>query len=131
MAEPRRRSGYLRETVLRVLENAGRPVSALEIREMVLREGFTVPPSLVFRAVRQLVVRGAIRKIHLARGYCPGDGQAAIALVCGQCGRVTEIACDEIFQALDRVAGAEGFAASRHVVEVPGVCRDCSGQSRI
>lgn len=126
MAEPRRRSGLLSETVLRVLIDAGRPLSGTKLRELVREEGLSVQQSLIFRAIRQLIDRGKIRKIWAAGGYAPDSGEPTITLVCRQCGDVTEIAHDETFVALGRMAAAEGFAISRPIVEVCGVCVACS-----
>jgi Fur family zinc uptake transcriptional regulator len=126
MAEPRRPPRSLRDTIQRVLEEAGRPVRAIELRELVGGQGFRVAPSLVFRAVRELIDRRAIRKILVARGYAPGGGERMITLFCRRCGEATEIACDPAFEALDRLAAAADFAASRHIVEVAGVCRECA-----
>ncbi len=130
MAEAgRRRPGDLRAAVLRALRDAGRPLSALELRERIRGEGQPVAPSLVFRAIRELAERGAIRKVLSARGYIPGGGGAGVALYCRECGRVTEAACDEAFASLDRAAACRGFAVSRHIVEVPGVCDACAKRS--
>ena len=82
-------------------------------------------PSLVFRELRKLVDRKAIRKIWVARGYMRGSDAPAIALFCKGCGSVVEIACDETFDALDRLAAHQGFSVSRVILELPGVCWAC------
>jgi Fe2+ or Zn2+ uptake regulation protein len=125
MAENRRRAGYLRETILQALHAADRPLSALELRQIFHRKGDPIGPNLVFRGIRQLVERGAIRKVLVARGYAPGSGERKVTLFCRQCGQVTAIACADAFDALDEVAMAGGFAVSRHIVEVSGVCGSC------
>ena len=126
MAEPRRRPGLLRETVLRMLIDAGRPLSGTQLRELVREHGLSVQQSLIFRAIRQLIDRGTIRKIWAAGGYAPDGGGPTITLVCRQCGRVVEIAHDETFVALGQMAAVEGFAISRPIVEVSGICAACS-----
>lgn len=126
MAEARRRSGDLRETVLRVVADADRPLSVLELRERLRGDGPAVAASLAFRAVRKLVDRGEIHKIWVARGYVLGGGDAGISLFCRRCGKATWLARGEIAVALDRIAGARGFAISRHIVEVSGICHECA-----
>ncbi|MFA6114447.1 MAG: transcriptional repressor [Sphingomonas sp.] len=129
MAENRRRAGYLRETVLQALHAARRPLSALELRQIFHRQGDPIGPNLIFRGIRQLVERGAIRKVLVARGYAPGSGECRVTLFCRQCGQVTEITCADAFDALDEVAMAGGFAVSRHIVEVSGVCGSCVAET--
>jgi Fe2+ or Zn2+ uptake regulation protein len=126
MAESRRRAGYLRETILQVLHAARQPLSALELRQIFHRQGDPIGPNLIFRGIRQLVDRGAIRKVLVARGYAPGSGEREITLFCRQCGKVTEIACDGAFDSLDDIAARRGFTVSRHIVEVPGLCGSCA-----
>jgi Fur family zinc uptake transcriptional regulator len=126
MAEPRRPPGRVRDMVLRLVEKTGRPVAGAKLAELLREEGLAVPPSMMFRALRQLIDSGAIRKILLARGYACSTTDPMIALVCSRCGAVAEIACAEVFGGLDRLAAAAGFATSRQIVEVPGVCHDCA-----
>ena len=131
MAEPRRQPGLVRDRVLRLVEKAGRPIAGGELSELMREEGLAVPSSMTFRALRQLIDCGAIRKILLARGYACSTTDPMIALVCSRCGEVAEIACAETFDGLDRLAAAAGFAASRQIVEVPGVCRDCAQREAV
>lgn len=123
--EPRRSAGFLRNAILRLLADAGRPVSGIELRAMLSREAFPVPQSLVFREVRKLIDRGAIRKIWTAKGYMLFDGTPRIALFCGQCGQTTETVCEGAFAALNRLAAAGEFTVSGHVVELVGTCSEC------
>ncbi|MEI9926845.1 MAG: transcriptional repressor [Sphingomonas sp.] len=126
MAEPPPRYGPLQERVLRLVEDARRPLRGLELVEGIRREGAAVAPSLVFRAIRTLADRGAIRKVHVDRSYTPGSGTSRVTLFCRQCGSVTEVACDAAFEGLDAVAAANGFVVSRSIVEVPGICARCA-----
>ncbi len=86
MARKRRRSGHVREAVLRLLQDAPRPLGALEIEKLLFEEGETVPPNTVFRALRELIDRGMIRKVMVARGYALGSGAQRISLFCRACG---------------------------------------------
>jgi len=129
MARKRRRPGQVRDAVLRLVKNASRPVGALEIERMLDEEGEAVPANTVFRALRELVDRGAIRKIMVARGYAPGDGAGRIGLFCSACGTLSEVAGADVFGALDDLAAANGFAVSRKIVEVAGICPACASVS--
>jgi Fe2+ or Zn2+ uptake regulation protein len=129
MARKRRRPGHVREAVLRLIQNAPRPLGALEIEKLLFREGEIVPPNTVFRALRELIDHGMIRKVVVARGYAPGSGAQKISLFCRTCGEVTEVAGDTMFDALDDLAAASGFTISRHIVEVAGLCDRCAGRA--
>lgn len=118
-----------RDAVLRALERADRPLSALELTHLLRSRGFPVPPSQVFRAIRELVDRGAVRKILVAGGYLPATANA-LALFCRECGKVTDTPCPAAFDGLEREATAKGFSISRPMVEVSGVCAECGDAAR-
>lgn len=129
MARKRRRPGHVRDAVLRLLQNAARPLGALEIEKLLFGEGEIVPPNTVFRALRELIDRGMIRKVMVARSYALGSGAQKISLFCRACGNVTEVAGDHLFDALDDLAAASGFIVSRHIVEVASLCDRCAGHT--
>lgn len=106
--------------------DAKQTLSATELQERVRQRGIEATPSLVFRAMRGLLADGKIRKVLTARGYIAGCGNRAIALFCPGCGKVVEVPCDPVFEALDRIAAGHGFTVSQPMVEVAGRCRECS-----
>ncbi|MBB4100781.1 Fur family transcriptional regulator [Sphingomonas kyeonggiensis] len=128
MAETRRPAGQLNEAILRLLQDAGRPLRVVEIRARLERAGEAAAPSLIFRAIRQLAERGAIHKIEIARGYVAGDAARRIALLCRACGEVTLIECPEAFDALDALAERHGLATPKHMAEATGICARCREQ---
>lgn len=99
-----------------------------EITEKMRREGISAPPSLVFRALRGLLDRGDIRKVHVARGYVRARYGLAATLFCSQCGKVCEVACPEPIKALEEAARLRGFVVSRYILEVCGICCVCAGR---
>jgi len=127
MDRKRRRPGHVREAILRLLQDAPRPLGALELEKLLHQQGETVPPNTVFRALRELIDRGTIRKVMVARGYAVGSGAERISLFCRECREVTEAAGANIFDALDDLAAASGFSVARHIVEVAGMCAACAG----
>lgn len=127
MAKPKRRPGYLQDRILRILQDQPRPLSGLELAEILREEGDLASPSLVFRAIRRLIDRRAIRKILVAGGYAAVREGCTIRLFCSQCGDLREIPGTETFDALDSAAAASGFGVSNYIVEVEGICRRCVG----
>jgi Fur family zinc uptake transcriptional regulator len=126
MAESRRRAGLLHETMLHLLRDQPGPLSGVQLARMMRETGHPVPPSLIFRAVRQLTERGAVRKIEVAKGYVLADGPAPVSLFCRTCGASTELESAETLDALRRAASVAGFTPARYIVEVPGVCDRCA-----
>lgn len=126
MVETRRRAGFLHETVLRLLRDQPGAVSGLRLVDMIQAEGDAIPPSLVFRALRRLTDRGAVRKIALAKGYVVAGDAAPIDLVCRACGGLAETSAPEALAELHRAVATTGFAGTRMVVEVSGLCGRCA-----
>jgi Fur family zinc uptake transcriptional regulator len=127
MVEPNR-GERLEDAILRLMKRGRRPLSALALTARIAREGRVVPASMVFRAIRKLIARGSIRKVHVARAYAIGGEAAGISLVCGKCARLSEVPGGDVLRALERIASAGGFSASRYVIEVLGTCSACKGQ---
>lgn len=108
-----------------LLAHEKRPLGGLALVDLLQAEGEFVPSSLVFRALRDLIGRGAIRKLHLAGGYVPAGEAWAIDLLCTQCGMIATVRDEKPFLAIARAAEAAGFRVRLPVVEVVGVCRRC------
>jgi len=128
MAEQRRPAGQLNEAILRLLQDAGRPLRVVEIRARLDKEGEIAAPSLIFRAIRRLAARRAIHKVEIARGYVAGDGTRSITLLCRSCGEVTLVDCPEGFDALDALAERHGLSRPKHMAEAAGICARCREQ---
>ena len=70
------------------------------------------------------------RRIESANAYIanphPGCRHDCIFLICDSCGRATHLDDDGLTGALVEAARKAGFADIRPVVELRGVCADCS-----
>lgn len=125
MAKPKRPDGTLQDNVLRLLRGEARPLSGTKLTELLRKEGYVVPSSLVFRAIRRLLDNKAIRKIQLAGGYVIRGPAPRISLCCSRCGAWEEIAHDLSFAGLDAAAEELGFTVFDHIVEAVGTCGRC------
>ncbi|MFT7949391.1 hypothetical protein ACMYLL_23270, partial [Salmonella enterica subsp. enterica serovar Enteritidis] len=65
-AMARRRAGALAERIVALLAQAPGPLGGLELVERLRDGGDPAAPSLVFRALRQLVDAGKVQKLLLA-----------------------------------------------------------------
>ena len=125
MARERRAAGELASRVLALLRRERRPLGGLALAGLLRNEGEVVTSNLVFRALRDLVRQGAIRKLHLAGGYVVAGEDREIDLLCTQCGMIGTVRDENAFVALAKAAEAAGFRVRLPVVEVAGICSRC------
>jgi Fe2+ or Zn2+ uptake regulation protein len=85
----------------------------------------------VFRTLKLLLELGSICKLNMDDGtpvYRRGTSAHHHHMVCTSCGRVQDFARCDIDSMLRRLAGATGFKASAHRIEVYGLCRTCQAR---
>ncbi len=120
----------LRRSVLGLVLQAGRPVTAYQLLDMLkeTREG-AMPPT-IYRALDFLMSKQLVHKIERLNAFvpCTDPGQhthSAQFLICSQCGRVSELEDHTVAHALEQAARAGGFRLSNVVVELEGICAAC------
>lgn len=81
------------QLVLGKLEASNRPLGAYEILSQVMPEGIAAPNS-VYRALRQLIALGRVRKIASISAFAArrfdGEGEIGAYVICRRCGRAVE-----------------------------------------
>ena len=122
-----------RRRVLEILCTAGRPIGAYEILE-AMRDGARPPaPPTVYRALDFLLEQGLVHRIESLHAFVgcdhPGRPHASQFLICDRCGGVLELEDEGVARSLSRAADGTGFHPARRVVELIGVCADCSGDA--
>ena len=105
-------------------------LGAYEILDRLSVKGPRLAPISVYRAIDALLAAGCIHRLESRNAFfaCHTGQQHTrkpVVLVCTPCGRVAELAGDEVLDALDRLLTANGFEAEQTVVEVAGSCADC------
>ncbi len=119
-----------REVVLTILLNEKTPLGAYEILAK-LSEFIPDPkPQTVYRAVNFWLEHGFIHVIDSLKSYvacCQKQhfGQAQF-LICGQCSKVTELACSLDLAPIYAQARKMNFSIASSVVEIKGRCAPCS-----
>ncbi len=108
-----------------------RPVSAYDIAESVsTARGKRVAANSVYRILDLFVRTNLARRVESANAYIanshPGCRHDCIFLICDACGQATHLDDDRLTGALISAAHDAGFADIRPVVELRGVCRNCS-----
>ena len=121
----------MRAEVFGALAAQDRPVSAYDIAEHVSNaRGKRVAANSVYRILDLFVATNLARRVESANAYIanphPGCRHDCIFLICDTCGRTVHIDDDKLTGALVDAAHKAGFADIRPVVELRGVCADCS-----
>ena len=121
----------MRGDVFEALAALERPASAYDIAESVSRRrGKRVAANSVYRILDLFVVTNLARRVESANAYVanphPGCRHDCIFLICDSCGRAQHIDDDSLTGALIGAARQAGCADVRPVVELRGICGDCS-----
>jgi Fur family transcriptional regulator, zinc uptake regulator len=125
----------LREAVFQEIAAAGhRAIGAYEVLDRMARRGERLAPISIYRAIDALVAAGIVHRFESRNAFFAchaGHEQRQLVLACERCGSVAEVDGAKVFAAIDRTAEAASFAASAAkgpVVEVWGLCANCTGK---
>lgn len=130
-AERGTRLTALRRRVLELVWSGHRPRGAYQILEdLSAAEGKVAAAPTVYRALEFLEEQGLVHRIECLNAYVgcstTGGPHRGQFLVCRACGNTVEIFDPRVDAAIEAAAEALGFAVETPVVEVRGLCRDCS-----
>ena len=121
----------IRANALRLIADAGRPVKAYELLDLMKATHGAAAPPTVYRALDFLLEHGFVHKLSSINAYvgCHHPGSAAHAvpfLICDRCQSATELEDESIVGALDARARSLGFAPQAQTLEVHGLCANCA-----
>lgn len=123
----------LRRRVLEEVAGSHHAVGAYEILERLSQKERTrMAPISVYRALDALLEMGVVHRLESRNAYfaCHAPhgkhGARQIVLACERCAMVAEIATPAAFEAIDGAARGTGFAPTRVMVEVAGLCVSCA-----
>ena len=124
-----KRNTWQREAVRTALGTSEGFVSAQSLHSALREQGSSIGLATVYRALADLAVEGEADSLQqegesLYRLCTPGSHHHH--LICRNCGLTVEIEADAVEQWARDVAAQHGFSAPEHVVDVFGLCRDCS-----
>lgn len=117
------------ETVVGIICEHSRPLSAYDILDQLRSEYPKLAPMTVYRALNALVKQGRVHRLESLNAYvtctCEETNYSPIMSICGDCGTVEECDAPAVFSQLATAFGKTGFTAEHHVIEVHGQCADC------
>jgi Fur family zinc uptake transcriptional regulator len=138
----------LRERVLREIASSHTAVGAYDIIDRLAREGRRLAPISVYRIIDVLAEMGLVHRLESRNAYfaCQADhfapederqrhgrgskrlpgGDLLLLLLCNHCGRVAEAPAQTPQLAIHDLARSLGFTITGSVLELQGLCPDCS-----
>ena len=128
----RQRGGRMtrqRRAVLRKLLEGKGPLSAYELRDMLLPDDASITPASIYRCLDFLVERGLVHRLETTRSFIacdhPDHPHAVQFLICRQCGTVVEAEDKRMSAAAESLGHRLGFALDQRTVELTGICATC------
>lgn len=125
-----KRNTWQREAVREALGSNEGFVSAQSLHSNLRESGSSIGLATVYRALADLAVEGEADSLQsdqgesLYRACTPG--QHHHHLICRNCGLTVEIEATEVEAWAHSVAADNGFTRASHVVDVFGLCANCS-----
>ncbi len=121
----------LRASALRLIADAGRPLKAYELLDLMKATHEGAAPPTVYRALDFLLDNGFIHRLSSINAFMachhPGGGQHAVPfLICDRCQSAVELEDRGIVDALEARARALGFTPRAQTLEVHGLCAACA-----
>jgi Fur family ferric uptake transcriptional regulator len=125
-----KRNTWQREAVRQALDASSDFVSAQRLHARLHDAGSPIGLATVYRALGDLAAEGDADSLQSPDGEalyrtCATGGHHH-HLMCRVCGKTVEIAADEVESWAHDVAARNGFTAPSHVVDVFGLCAECT-----
>lgn len=129
-----KRNTWQREAVREALDGSGGFISAQSLHQTLHQNGSPIGLATVYRALSDLASQGEADSLQSPEGEalyraCSTQGHHH-HLICRNCGLTVEIEAHEVESWAKRVAAEHGFTEAAHVVDVFGLCADCSAHAK-
>ena len=120
-----------RRALVELLASAGHPVSIGDIAQRLP----SLPRSSAYRHLVDLQTAGLVRRVTASDEFTRFELAEDLTehhhhLLCSACGKVIDVTLPaglerDVSRAISRLAGAEGFQAHSHQLDVLGICAAC------
>ena len=129
-----KRNTWQREAVKEALGTSEGFVSAQSLHSSLHATGSPIGLATVYRALADLASEGEADSLQqegesLYRACTPGSHHHH--LICRNCGLTVEIEADEVEEWARKVAATNGFTQPNHIVDVFGLCANCTKASSL
>ena len=124
-----KRNTWQREAVRKALGTSESFVSAQSLHSALRETGSSIGLATVYRALSSLATEGEADSLQqdgesLYRACTPNSHHHH--LICRNCGLTVEIEADAVEAWAHTVAAENGFSQPSHIVDVFGLCANCS-----
>jgi Fur family zinc uptake transcriptional regulator len=126
------RSTPLRRTILKVLEEADRPLGAYELMtRLEATSGRRHAPPTIYRTLDFLLEHQLAVRIESLNAFAVAAHSATstIFFICNTCGAAEQIQSPKLQHVIDEDAAILGFHVGKRVLELHGMCGRCSTKS--
>jgi Fur family zinc uptake transcriptional regulator len=126
----------LRRTVLGLVLQADRPVTAYQLLDRLKETRKSAAPPTVYRALEFLIDNKLIHKVERLNAFiaCTESGQHVHLvqfLICRTCNNVTELEDRSVTRSIEQAATAAGFRPSSSIIEIEGICASCFAKEAV
>lgn len=121
----------IRRRVLEVVAESPVPLAAYAIIHRLSGTKLLAPPT-VYRALEFLVEAGFVRHLVTRKAFvlCARADEPFVAvLICTDCGDASEMAVEEVRNAVGRYASSTGFTPFGRALEIEGRCALCTSSA--
>jgi len=119
-----------REAVLKLILQAGHPVTAYELLNALSETtGRPRNPPTVYRALEFLLEQGIVSRVESLGAYtiCShiGEAHSCVFFLCSCCGEVEEVSDQTLDSRIVEMAKTLNFSPAQPIIEIRGLCRNC------
>jgi Fur family transcriptional regulator, zinc uptake regulator len=123
-----------RRRILEIVWHSHKPIGAYEVLEILNKKSVrNAAPMTVYRALDFLMEHGLVHRLASLNAFLgcdhPDGDHNSHFLICTHCGRAAEMEDNAIEEAIRSSAQLNGFSVKTQLVEVEGLCPDCSNAS--
>ena len=118
-----------RRGLIRVFEEADKPLSVKEIRRSLGEIGVKTSMTTVYREINFMVKSGLVKEVNLYPEEKMYESAYLVHhhhLVCGKCGRVEGVGGCRLAEIEQEMYRKRGFRVTRHSLEFYGLCVECN-----
>ena len=119
-----------RDVIVQVFLRQEGHLSADDLVDLIRKEDHRISRATVYRTLQWMVDAGIARKVDFGEGRFRFEHSYRhprhFHLICKECNRSSEFLSSDIEALVEEVAAARNFTPSQSVVQIYGVCEQCS-----
>ena len=126
----RKQAATRQADVLSVLHVHDKPMTAYAILDQMKLDEPDLAAPTVYRALAALTDQGRAHRLESIKSFvpcrCSHHAAVPVLAICEDCGIVEEHDGTPLLSTLSDIVAQSKFTATRHIVEIHGVCENCA-----